>query len=389
MRLLRAMVCLVPVVALLASAFAPAPSGGLPLFSRQQSAPCTLCHSAFPRLNVVGLRFMQNGYRMPGVPVRSPWEAGNVPISISGNLGYAFASTDTADAATGNRGRMNVGDFRLGHLEFHSAGTLNARVSFHLASDLDTDAGTIAATTAFVQFDDVIRDGKLNVKAGIFDAGPPYLSSARRTTLRDYLSPVALDARGLELNGVRSGWTLGAGLIDSRRTLARLRPGTRTFNRLEDTYFWAMREVHGQQIGARMLFDRQDSDLPTLEWLQHLQAQGSALIGSGRFALIPAYTFDRFDDRPAAGIHDRHQYALLEALALLGRDQRWALTARLEHEYRTRTVLTREEDHDLEVLNLAYYFNLNMRTAIECGHAGDNIGGPRVATLDAFIHIAY
>ena len=154
------------------------------------------------------------------------------------------------------------------------------------------------------------------------------------------------------MNGAADAWSYGAGLIESRRSLSHAPAATRLFGRPEDTYFWLMRDLGGQEIEARMLFDRQDSDLAALAWLQHLQAQASARLEWGRLELVPAYAFDRFDDRPSAGIHQRRQTGLLEARVPLDAARRLKLTAFAEHDYTTRTVSSREADHHREALEL-------------------------------------
>ena len=150
-----------------------------------------------------------------------------------------------------------------------------------------------------------------------------------------------------------------------------------------------MEGTGARRFGARMLFDRQPSNLIIHSWLQHLQAAVSGSFAAKRFLLIPGYVFDRFDDRPGPGIHDRHQYYLLEALGLLDREHRWALTARYEHEYRTKTVGSPEEDHQLGVLNLSRQLTPNATLALEVAHAGDNVSGPRVNELDAYVRFAF
>ena len=139
----------------------------------------------------------------------------------------------------------------------------------------------------------------------------------------------------------------------------------------------------------RMLFDRQDSNLAYLAWLQHLQAQASALLACGRVELVPAYTFDRFDDRPGGGIHQRRQTALLEAHVPLDATERWKLTAFAEHDYTTRTVMSREQDRHEEALALGFDVRQNTEIAVEWRHAGDNVAGPRVDELDTWLRFGY
>src|SRR5262249_42982897 len=163
-----------------------------------------------------------------------------------------------------------------------------------------------------------------------------FLSQARRTTLASYLSPVAFDASGLELNGRRSRWTYAAGLaLSGRHSSGGPRP-SRIGRRWGDTYLRLTRNGGDRSGTAQMLFDRQDSSLPALTWLQHLRAQLAGFLGFPHFTVIPSYVFERFDDRPAPGLHERHQYYLLETLVPLDVEGRWAVTGRYEHDYRTR-----------------------------------------------------
>src|SRR5205814_10542057 len=100
--------------------------------------------------------------------------------------------------------------------------------------------------------------------------------------------------------------------------------------RMEDTYLRLGHDLGGQPVAAQMLFDRQDSDLATLTWLQHLRGQIGARLGPPRFTVTPSYVFDRFDDRPLPGVHERHQYYLLETQVLLDSRARWTATGRYE-----------------------------------------------------------
>ena len=138
-----------------------------------------------------------------------------------------------------------------------------------------------------------------------------------------------------------------------------------------------------------MLFDRQESNLPWLAWLQHLQAQASALLVVGRFELVPAYSFDRFDDRPAGGLHQRRQTALLEARAPLDHAQRWKLTAFAEHDYTTKTPYSREADHHQEAVELGFGVRQNTELAVEWVHAVDNVAGPQVERLNTYLRLGY
>jgi hypothetical protein len=358
----------------------------LPIFSRGESAPCAKCHTAGPVLNAEGERFMRDGYRPARAAAAHAGEARPLPLSIVLEAGAFLERGDTLSAG-GGRGRRNGGEFRQHVLDLHAAGTAGENVSFHVQAGLDSAAASVRTRAAFVQFDDVRRGGALAIKVGAFDAGLPFLSRARRPTRREYLAPVEVWARGVELAGAHAAWTYAVGVMNSARTGAGA--GGHGFNRLEDTYARVTRERGGQVLGGRVLFDRQDSNISFHAWLQRLQVQLGGRFGADRFWLVPAYTLDRFDDRPAPGIHQRRQYVLLEALALLGAPRDWTVAARLEHERTTPTALTPGSDKDLEVLRLERVVSPNAHVALEWSHVAETTGGPRASRLDALVRLAY
>ncbi|MFI5372432.1 MAG: hypothetical protein ACHQ52_12810, partial [Candidatus Eisenbacteria bacterium] len=255
LRLVRNVLIVLPLLVAMVVVMKPDRGDALPLFARKYGVECTTCHFAFPRLNKFGMDFRQRGYRMPGDKGQSPWEAKEFPISLVGNVGYTYNSTDTA-SVFGGRASTSTSAFVQNDVEFQSAGTLSQNLSFHFDDNFTGAGGPLNSGQAFVQFDDVVKDGQLNVKAGIYDADIPYLADSRRTTLADYLTPVTLDASGIELNGTRSGWTYAAGLINSGRTTGK--PGDKTLNNLENTYVWLMRDIRGHLIAVRWYADHQD-----------------------------------------------------------------------------------------------------------------------------------
>ncbi len=384
LRSLRVVLVLVP-LAFLVPLLVPESADTLPLFARKYSMPCTQCHLAFPRLNKFGMKFKQNGYRLEGAKGESPWDAHEFPLSLVGNVGYDYVSTDAADS-TGARVRTNVGAFQQNAVEFHSAGTLAEKITFHFDNGFAGAAGVLESGMAFVQFDDVAKNGALNVKAGIYDAEIPYISDARATTRYEYVTPATLDGRGIELNGTQAGWSYAAGLINSERTQGK--PSSKTLNNLENVYAWLMRDVRGQLVTARVLLDQQDPRKADANSSQHLMAQVSAYLNSGNWVLIPGYTFGKFSDADSI-LRDKAHIALLEGLVLFGKEQRWVLTARYELEHLPKATIFAEEDDALVDADLAYYVNPNARVALDWAHTSDNVKGPKVDEVQFFVHVGY
>jgi len=390
LRWLRSLLVLAPIASALAAVLSSHSAGALPLFARRYAVPCTQCHFAFPRLNTFGMAFRQNGYRMAGEKGSSPWQSREFPLSAVVQIGYGYTSVDSADSA-GRRTRSALATFDQEALEIHSAGTLGPRISHRVDANFDGAGGPLDAGMAFVQFDDVMRDGRLNIKVGIFDADIPYLADSRRVTLAEYLSPITLDGRGIELNGVQRAWVYALGVIDSERSHGK--PGSRTLNQLENPYAWIMGDFAGQLVTARVLLDRQDPRDTTQSAANHLQAELNAFFNCTRWIVIPGVTYEHFDQADLTQ-RDRRVTLLLEGHALLDKKRRVLATARYELRHSPRFTFhgvpsLPEEDATLEVGNLSYYVNPNLRVALEYSHAQDNHGGPRTDAAQLFVHLGY
>ncbi len=390
----RVLVTSLFLAALAALATASRPADALPLFARKYGVPCTTCHIAAPRLNVFGMHFKQNGYRMPGADGESPWDSTAkelIPLSVVTNVAYHYTSTNTT-LPDGSKERTNFGTFEQEQVEFHSAGTMAKKVSFHVDNNFQGAGGPLLGGMAFAQFDDVMKDGALNVKVGIYDADIPYLADSRKTTLTEYLSPVTLDGQGVELNGEKNNWIYALGLINSGRepdSVLAAKPDNKTFNQLENTYLWVTREFANTWVTARVYLDRQNPRKLNATSSQHVQSELSAYFDRGRFVVIPGFTYETFGDMPD-GLPDKQETGLLEALFLLDKDSRWVLTARYEHQYVPKSNgSTAVADVSQGVLNLAYYVNPNVRLGVDWAHLSDNVGGPVVDDAKVFVWFGY
>ncbi len=380
-------IAVVGLAAVAASHALPPPASALPLFERSLGVECASCHDVVPHLNRGGAEFLQRGYRDDEGRGHPIWSAGTAPLSVVGYAGLAVQHT--VGNGPGPREGFTTRSTSREEFQLHGAGALTNTLSFHVEGGFGRVGGSIRSDVAFLQINDVLSRGRANLRIGAFGSEFPFLSDSRRTTLQAYRSPVTLDARGFELNGRSAGWVWATGLIESHRHDASPVNEDKLFKHLQDTYVAITFNHSSTWLAGRMLFDRQDSSLPTLTWMQHLQGTAAGSLAVGPIVVQPAYVFDRFDDRPAAGIHDRHQHYLLEALAPIGTSRRWWLTTRYEHEYRTKTVLSPEEDHQLGLVNLGFNVSRNAGVALEWSRLGDNIGGARVDALDACVRLGY
>ena len=400
MRLVRFLLLVAPVVALL-PLFTPDSGHALPLFARKYSLQCMQCHMAFPRLNAFGMQFRQNGYRLAGDKGESPWESKEFPLSLVGNVGIQYLRAEASDS-TGASSHASTTRFIQDAVEFHTAGTLGPNLTFHFDNGFaDGAGGTLESGMAFLQFDDVGKNGALNVKAGIYDAEIPYLSDSRKTTLNGYINPITLDGQGVELNGAKSGWTYATGFINSERTTAKA--GSTTLNNLENWYGWLMRDVtNGQLVTGRVWIDRQDPRVADKNASSHMLVQASAYLNRPRWALIPMYNYESFADEPNSSSTGTGtvavQGALVEGLIFVDPASKWLLTGRYELRHvGTSAVVAQKGDDTQTEVNLSYYVNPNAKIGLDWTHATlkmhnvleDDIGEPKLDEVQLYGHVGY
>lgn len=392
MRALRKVLLLLPVIALATQLLPARNAKGLPLFARKNATPCTTCHYAFPRLNAFGMAFRQNGYRMPGQAGESPWEAKEFPLALVGNVGYAYSGLDTLDTTTGNRGSFSTSQFVQNAFELHSAGTLSKDFTFHFDADFEGPGLPLESGQAYLQFDDLAKNGVLNVRAGVFDADMLYLASSRRLTNTDYLLPVTFDGEGFEANGLSEGWTYAAGVINSGRTIGKANASS--INNLENPYVWLTREIlGGQLIGARFYMDRQDPRASDKTSSLHTQTELNAFLNGGRWVLIPEFTYENFSDANTTQ-RDKVESGMLEGSVYIDKGQRWLFTGRYELRHMPKfdyqgSQAFAEEDDAQAVANVSWYSNPNAKIALEYSHLSDNVQGPRISQVQLYVHVGY
>jgi hypothetical protein len=363
-------------------------AGALPMFTAGAESSCARCHDTMPHLNRAGCDYLRGGDRSAELASDHGSRAGTIPLSVIGVVGVS--------RSPGMPGRSFIQGSELsprdrvgGAVWGRTVMPLSSRIAFHGEAGFDRAGAALSSHEAFLEWDRRPGTPGWSARAGWFSVEAPFLSAWRRALVQPFTSPVGLEARGVGFGYAQGGWNASTGLIESHRQQTGRSIDDRVFEHLQDSFLAIGLDDGRQQWFARMLFDRQDSTLPTLTWMQHLQAMGAGQFHAGRLTLIPAYVFDRFDDRPAAGVHDRHQYYVLEAFAPLDRGRQWTLGARLEHEYRTRTRYSPEEDHQLDVLDVARELGSLATLSLEWSRQTQNTGLPRSTALDLALRIHY
>jgi hypothetical protein len=332
---------------------------------------CTACHLEPTRLDARGLRALDAGGR-----------------ELRAAHGRALQAVVSLDAALVRLHPAAPGpdDEELPGVELRAALPLAGALGWRAAASLDSTRHRVRLPVAMLQWGDAARADGAALRAGRFEAGLPFLVAGRPGWDDASLAPASVDAHGVEVDLARAGWTAATGVLESRRTRASGASGLRP---LEDTEFRLEHSSGRDVVGARVLFDRQDSNVSWHAWLQRLQVQAGGLVGAGRFWCVPAWTLDRFDDRPAPGVHQRNEYVSLETIALLGARRDWSLSARAERERTPPTRWTPGSAAGDESLALSREFAGRSSALVVVTRDDEPDPRARALHVDASLRVAY
>ncbi len=235
------------------------PSYAIPAFARKYDLPCSFCHSAFPKLNDVGVAFRDNGFRLGNDrdnPVNQP--GAYFPIAFRTPVGYQY-TIQTHQVTDENPDQtIRSGSFQDFGLDILSVGTLAEKISYHLVFVL-SDQSTIGLESAWIRLDDLADSSWLNFKAGVFEMDVPF-STKRILTLSagypiyDYRPSGSVGEMSLSEN--QAGVELAGHSTDGvmRYAIAMIEGDNTELGQKEpfspDFFAHATYRLHGHRIGA-------------------------------------------------------------------------------------------------------------------------------------------
>jgi hypothetical protein len=159
----------------------------IPAFARKYDVPCSLCHSAFPKLNDFGMAFRDNGFQMGGDkdnPVNQP--AAYWPIAIRTPVGYLYTATNNQDVIKNGISKLRTvrsGSVQDLGIDLLSFGTLAPDMTYHIVL---TVPGEVGLESAWIRLDKLAGTPLLNFKAGIFEPDIPFPTKRILTLTADY-----------------------------------------------------------------------------------------------------------------------------------------------------------------------------------------------------------
>ncbi|MFO0705736.1 MAG: hypothetical protein U0412_02680 [Nitrospira sp.] len=168
----------------------------IPAFARKYDLTCTACHTAPPRLNSYGERFLENGYQLPGTEDGGITKKRNLAdlslddvanftgVRLRGNVlrNYQFKRQDPAGAEEGIV--QNKTEFGFPEVfSLFTAGTLTRNVGFFAELESNIEEAHTGVERAFLTFNNLGGTDIANVRVGRFDPSAAFSFSTLRQQL--------------------------------------------------------------------------------------------------------------------------------------------------------------------------------------------------------------
>ena len=192
---------LVPLLAALALPLsvllAPDDAEAIPAFARQTKQKCTYCHVAFPKLNEFGITFKNNGYRLQGTKGTDVWDIPAWPVAALAEIEVEWDDFDKDERGEDSLTIMQP------EVEVFWGTTLGPRISTFGEIILERGEGADLGPV-FIQYNDLVGEAQLNLRAGAYDVDFSFLSPARSIVFDGYAAEdlgFFGTAVGLEANG--------------------------------------------------------------------------------------------------------------------------------------------------------------------------------------------
>jgi hypothetical protein len=231
--------------------FLAPPVQAIPAFARRYKVECHFCHDIYPKLNLMGQRFKERGFRMEREEAFdvSKWAA-TVPVSLR---------------AFGNYFHVQDGDGSTsGYLKGISAGNLGSRVSYWvddavLFTEGEDNVTHIKPDNAWARVE-IVR-GRLYAKGGRFELDLPF-TQTRTAHLFSY--DIYFGNTGFESDGIgryQEGLELGGDLAGGARWSAavvqRVNRGDQV-SRLGNLYLRASKRFVRNRLGGFAYFGQSE-----------------------------------------------------------------------------------------------------------------------------------
>jgi len=151
----------------------------IPAFAKKYSAPCSLCHSSWPRLNRVGFQFKVNGYQLPGdhdgstAGKSSPaWnlflDSGDANPPISFRLQGGARLIQPRNDFGGEQANNPYCCAEATTIGLYAGGTIREDVGYFASVPLITENGGAKLDQGYIRIVNMFGDGLIGLDLGTF-----------------------------------------------------------------------------------------------------------------------------------------------------------------------------------------------------------------------------
>jgi len=166
-----------------------------PMFARKYNLSCTVCHSAFPKLNSFGKEFMANNYRLPNWR-ENTIDTGDDQLALPNSVPIAFRlqgfaqarDSEAVDVATGTTTTADT-DFQAPYLiKMLSSAPLSENITYYFYAIYAEKGGNgeVLVEDAWFSYDDLFGSG-ISMMLGQFQVSDLMFPRETRLTFQDYM----------------------------------------------------------------------------------------------------------------------------------------------------------------------------------------------------------
>lgn len=161
------------------SMFVGGKAQAIPAFAKKYNAPCTLCHSVWPKLNAVGWKYKRNAYQMedsrdgalagktsPAFDLHLDSGKANPPVSLRLNGGFSVFQPDSGPKSGANPSGVRANNFLCcmdgNTLGLYAGGTVNVDTAFWASYQM----GRTGLDQGFIRFANMYGPGYMGLDLG-------------------------------------------------------------------------------------------------------------------------------------------------------------------------------------------------------------------------------
>ena len=166
-----------------------------PMFARKYNLSCTVCHSAFPKLNSFGKEFMANNYRLPNWREKTI-DGGDDQLALPDTVPIAFRlqgfvqarDSEAVDVVSGTTTTADT-DFQAPYLiKMLSSAPLSENITYYFYAIFAEKGGNgeVLVEDAWFSYNDLFGSG-ISMMLGQFQVSDLMFPRETRLTFQDYM----------------------------------------------------------------------------------------------------------------------------------------------------------------------------------------------------------